>query len=159
MLIRVCWLLTGLLRFVPLTLVIRRHVIIFECFLRLVDVLDVVHSVLSLDDVGWLNAGAWSAVDKTLRGELGLLDLSEVFFLLLIFFLSFLDFGLRFCDLALGFELFGQLLIYLRLDICKSLLGLGGKVLHLFFADGALLSLLRQRLKLLNLHLGFLHLG
>jgi hypothetical protein len=29
----------------------------------------------------------------------------------------------------------------------------------LFFADGALLSLLRQRLKLLNLHLGFLHLG
>lgn len=132
--------------------------VVFERFLGLVNIFDVFDGVFSLDDVRWLHARSWLAVDQALCGELGLLNLSEVLFLLLILFLGFLNFGLRFGDLALCFELFRQLLVNFILYIGKSLLSFGGEVLHLLFADGALRSLSSQRLKFLHLKLCFFHL-
>jgi len=68
--------------------------VVLERLLRLVDVFDIVYSVLSLDDVWWLHTGSWLAVDQALSRELSLLDIIEVLSLFLILLLSFLEFGL-----------------------------------------------------------------
>lgn len=94
MLIRVLRLISSFLRFVPFARVIRSHVVVLERLLRLVDVFDVVHSILSLDDVWWLHAGSWLAVDQALSGKLSLLDTIEVLPLFLILFLCFLELDL-----------------------------------------------------------------
>jgi len=91
MLIRVLRLISSFLRFVPFARVIRSHVVVLERLLRLVDVFDVVHSILSLDNVWWLHTGSWLAVDQALSGKLSLLDTIEVLSLFLILFLSFLE--------------------------------------------------------------------
>ena len=68
--------------------------VILERLLRLVDVFDVVYSVLSLDNVWWLYTGSRLAVDQALSGELSLLDAIEVVPLFLILFLCFLELDL-----------------------------------------------------------------
>ena len=90
MLIRVLRFISSFFRFVPFTRVIRSHVVVLERLLRLVDVFNVVYSILSLDDVLWLHTGSWLAVDQALRGKLSLFDIIEVLFLFLILFLCFL---------------------------------------------------------------------
>lgn len=68
--------------------------VILERLLRLIDVFDVVYSVLSLDNVWWLHTGSRLAVDQALSGELSLLDAIEVVPLFLILFLCFLELDL-----------------------------------------------------------------
>lgn len=94
MLIRVLRLISSFLRFVPFARVIRSHVVVLERLLRLVDVFDVVYSVLSLDNVWWLHTGSWLTMDQALRGELSLLYTIEVLPLFLILFLCFLELDL-----------------------------------------------------------------
>lgn len=68
--------------------------VVLERLLRLVDVFDVVYSVLSLDNVWWLHTGSWLTMDQALRGELSLLYTIEVLPLFLILFLCFLELDL-----------------------------------------------------------------
>lgn len=115
--------------------------IVFEGLLRLVDILHVFDGILTLDHVRWLHSRSWSAVDQTLGRQLSLFYLFEVLFLFLVCFLCLFNFSLRFDDLALSLELLGQLLIHFAFNLSKPLLGFSSEVLHLLFADGALLCL------------------
>lgn len=92
-----------LLWIVPFALVVWGRVIVSMRLLRLVDILEIINGILTLDFVLWLHNRSWFAVDTPFGGQLGLFFFLQVFLLLFVILLCLLDLGHGFCDFVLCF--------------------------------------------------------